>query len=63
VNYQANKAAYIAKAAIWTATRKDQNLRQILACFDDHPCVDYGETDPVVLQFDHVRGTKVQGGR
>jgi len=47
-----------------------RNRTFIDAFLRDHPCVDCGESDPIVLQFDHVIGSKshdistvVTGGR
>ncbi len=59
-HYLANKPDYIAKAAVWMAVRRDRNALRILEYFSRHPCVDCREGDPIVLQFDHVRGEKVR---
>ena len=57
-HYMRNKSYYSAKRKfnndrVTSATRK--LLAQYLA---SHPCVDCGETDLIMLEFDHVRGIK-----
>jgi hypothetical protein len=53
-HYQRNVAYYTAKARKRNKAVHDENRKQMMAYFRDHRCVDCGESDPVVLQFDHV---------
>jgi recombinational DNA repair protein (RecF pathway) len=57
-HYAKNKEYYAAKARKNTRLSKINAITYIWRYFETHPCVDCGETDPVVLQFDHVRGEK-----
>lgn len=54
-HYEANKQKYIDKAATWTHGR----LKAFHEWVSTQQCIDCGNNDPRVLEFDHVRGTKL----
>lgn len=59
IHYQQNKQKYIRKAKIWDAQKRNERRDYLLKYIEKNPCKDCGETNPLVMEFDHVTGNKV----
>ena len=57
--YKRNWSAQRSKMNAAKESVRQENKRFVIDYLLKHPCLDCGEKDPVVLEFDHVRGDKV----
>lgn len=58
IHYVKNKEAYYARSARRRKKMVKIVKKTIFEYLSSHSCVDCGESNPLVLEFDHVRGKK-----
>ena len=57
--YETHAAVHKKNVKENTARIRDELAEWVVAYLKEHSCVDCGEADPIVLEFDHVRGEKL----
>lgn len=57
-HYTNNIRYYVRKASLRRKERLNDINEKLFDYLEQHSCIDCGESDPVVLEFDHVRGEK-----
>lgn len=58
-HYSKNIDYYVQKARVRRHALMGEINERLFEYLEQNPCVDCGESDPVVLEFDHVRGKKL----
>jgi hypothetical protein len=53
-HYEANRQRYVDQARARKQALAVERTTYLIEFFKTHPCVDCGEEDPVVLEFDHL---------
>ncbi len=62
-HYMKNRQKYIDKAKQYNNVTKRRNRTHLYNWLMSHPCVDCGESDIEVLEFDHIEPLNRKGGR